>query len=1225
MPDFASLFLKIDSTGAVTAARDLDALAAKGDKAEAATKKVTTASDAMTAGLKRMAIAAGAAFGGWKLYEMAKEAALLAARYDTLGASMRVVGNNAGYTAAQMDQYEAKLRKTGITMIESRANLTKMAQAQIDLSKSAALARIAQDSAVIGGINSSEAFERMITGIQTMNPMILRAIGLEVQFGAAEDKLAKSLGKTSEQLSATEKMQARVNAVLEVGVNIAGAYEASMSTAGKQLLSMQRYSDDLKVKLGGVFNDILIIGVQNFTGALKGANAQADKLAQDKKLEEWGRGLVYTFALLADAISFPFKVMASIFDVLLANIMAVGSAFQGVAAAARFDFKEAKMFFAEAKGLGKFTEDRIYDRFSSSNYSLAKDMFGSREANEPADKAREAASEKTRMAAAAARKEEEAAAVAAAAAAVEKEKAAKDSQKAAEESKKVSEDLARYNRDLAINMTGEWEEELARRTKAEEDAAKYSLDIADNMSAAWEAEQQRRIDADDDRLNTQLSMYENLAGYEDEYRAAQLEWIEKIRKAEIKATGDTVAANKKASASIAKIDQAAFDAKMSQTSQALGDMANTFNDIKGMYAETSSEYAKMQEAAKAMAVLQKAVAVVSAVGAIANQGLGDPYTAFARIAAMAAAMGALLGSIGASIGGGGSAAAPVKAAGTVFGDPEAVSQSTAKTLELLKDNHAEEYHELRGINDGIRDLNDSIMGLVNNIVRNGGQFNASSFGADMSGSIGWSQGQWDNIRGQFDDINLMSKLDPMLQQAFMGAFTPQAISWVHDLTSSLVGGVMGGDVEQWQAAGGIMLPASTLGRIRGGNIQGQNFATVRTEIDGGLLGDDNNYETTYFANMSADVNLMFNKVLDNMASSVVALGNAFGLTESAMSGYIFNLGAINLQGLTGEQINTTLTEYFSTLGDKAIDALIGPLLDTYRQVGEGGMETSTRLAVDMAVVKNSLAIVGQTVGDTFSPALLAATERIVELSGGLGNFVEATGTYYDKFYSDTEKQANLQANLESAFGGLGLTLPGSRSGFRGVVEGLDLLTESGQKNYVAMLQLAGVADEYYSTVEEGQDLMLSLAQENVSTLQGALSTLQSARERLTAISFGQALSGLGGINQAVAGGDYSALEGMGKYLSVLTGNTTGGYSTLEAFNADQGRATLAISALEQTTGTQLSAQEQMVNILKDVNTEIAELRAELKAANYAIAKNAGDQTNILEDWNANGMPDVRVD
>jgi hypothetical protein len=243
------------------------------------------------------------AWAGWHVVKsIIIESAQLNARFETMGIVMNIVGRNAGYSAGQMAEYEKALRKTGIAMIESREVLTRMAQAQLDLSKTSELARIAQDAAVVGGINSSAAFERMVQGIQQGEVEILRGIGLTVNFQQAYNKLAEELKKNVSTLTETEKTQARMNAVMEEGKNIAGVYEAAMGTAGKQMSSMKRYVDDLKVKFGELFNETLTISIFAFSDGLKGANRELDEMAASKEIHKWGEDLTDVFVGLANAI-----------------------------------------------------------------------------------------------------------------------------------------------------------------------------------------------------------------------------------------------------------------------------------------------------------------------------------------------------------------------------------------------------------------------------------------------------------------------------------------------------------------------------------------------------------------------------------------------------------------------------------------------------------------------------------------------------------------------------------------------------------------------------------------------------------------------------------------------------------------------------------------------------------------------------------------------------------
>jgi hypothetical protein len=244
-----------------------------------------------------------AGYAALKIADVVKDTVMQAARYETLGVVMGVVGKTAGYTKVQMDVASEAIAAQGITMLESRNSAVKLVQAHVDLSNATKLARIAQDAAVIGNINSSEAFDRLVNGISRGNVLILRNIGINVNLQAAYQQMAEELGKSTRELTENERVQARLNAVMERGSDIAGTYEASMGTAGKQILSMQRYVSDLKTTFGETFSEALTIGVMALTDNLKDVNGEVSQLAKNGQLAEWGHDLTRLFVTLANEVS----------------------------------------------------------------------------------------------------------------------------------------------------------------------------------------------------------------------------------------------------------------------------------------------------------------------------------------------------------------------------------------------------------------------------------------------------------------------------------------------------------------------------------------------------------------------------------------------------------------------------------------------------------------------------------------------------------------------------------------------------------------------------------------------------------------------------------------------------------------------------------------------------------------------------------------------------------
>lgn len=105
-----------------------------------------------------------------------------------------------------------------------------------------------------------------------------------------------------------------------------------------------------------------------------------------------------------------------------------------------------------------------------------------------------------------------------------------------------------------------------------------------------------------------------------------------------------------------------------------------------------------------------------------------------------------------------------------------------------------------------------------------------------------------------------------------------------------------------------------------------------------------------------------------------------------------------------------------------------------------------------------------------------ARESLITLAGGLDALNAAQGTYYSEFFTQSEQQANLARVLTGRlgavgveFGSLGASSEAMRAGFKALVEGQDLATDAGTKQYAALLALASPMDQYLDVLKEQED------------------------------------------------------------------------------------------------------------------------------------------------------------
>jgi hypothetical protein len=627
---------------------------------------------------------------------------------------------------------------------------------------------------------------------------------------------------------------------------------------------------------------------------------------------------------------------------------------------------------------------------------------------------------------------------------------------------------------------------------------------------------------------------------------------------------------------IAEINKDLYQRQLGDLSSGFGNLASAFQDIASVYGEGSEAAQRWLEAAKAMEIAQRAVAVVQAVVAIATQGSGDPYTAFARIAAMAAAMGSLLATIGASVSGGSTAAASAPAMGnsTVLGaEYGAASESIANSLEILQETYDLENSKLTKIYDELKNLNSNISGLVSTYIRTGSMEGFSSKIPTYDRLTGAATTQ-----EKFMDLVSGRKIT----DAVFGKDTPigNIVNFLFgkglQIFSSLYKNMFGGEITTVMVSSGIQIGKTLIESVVNGmQVDAKQFALYAQKTSGGYFGNDKMTAAYVYNALDASVVSLVSNVFSGMGSTLVELAKGLGTDVNKVLAYSFGEIKLNLKGKDGEAIGKAISEALSAAGDNAAKALFGEMISRYQQVNEGMLETAVRLVTDKESVLAVLRLTNQSFTGTTSK-LIEFSEALISVAGNLEELTDAFQTYYDAFFSDAEKQADTKRALSAALGMYGFDLPGSRSGYRELVESLNLTTEAGQAAYVALMKMSESADAYYDYLEKAKS---DIRESDYSTRAEYLRAVNAPR---------------------FAEGGYHA----------------GGYRIVGEYGPELERT--GPSSIYNTSNTRKALGTD------DLIAEVQKLRQETGEVNFTMASTSLKLAKLLDKWDGEGLPAERT-
>ena len=583
--------------------------------------------------------------------------------------------------------------------------------------------------------------------------------------------------------------------------------------------------------------------------------------------------------------------------------------------------------------------------------------------------------------------------------------------------------------------------------------------------------------------------------------------------------------------------------------------ANIAGAMSGMFEQGTKEAATFQ-------MIESGLAVVSGVRAILSQGSGDPYTAFARMAAMTASVMSLLQSAKIAFGTSSetksfdtlSKMTANEGAGTVLGDTAAQSESIVNSMEILKEFAQPQYETLLSMNKYLSAIANGIGGVSSLLVQEGGY----AFGAGFTSTdSGW--------KNKVSADKLAVGLSAVT--ATTGGLFAGTLSKALDKVSA---GIFGKTSVTSKMKDSGMYFADQLLTEATKSFIGSAYQTVETTTTTKSWFDKSTSTSskTKMAGLSNETERQFTMVIDNLYQTTLlageALDTATSTVENSLSNFVVSLGKISLYKKSGDQIQKTLEAVFGRLGDQ-IAGTAFPLLNQFQAIGEGLFTTMTRVATGMEeaefyigrlgsqfkdlpyweiinkrgnvgfealiqsisrveastypVNNNLMEIVSNldsTAEELYSvyTALDELRDRLIFLgqsaegisssmikgAGSADALVDGFNAYFENFLDENEQLKYKTEQLTDEFQKLGLALPISKDSFKALLSGLNVTSTAGQELYGRLIILSeSFANIADATTASIEELTTSLDELTTNSFDSFISSLDEVGNTLVSI------------------------------------------------------------------------------------------------------------------------------
>jgi hypothetical protein len=250
-------------------------------------------------------------------------------------------------------------------------------------------------------------------------------------------------------------------------------------------------------------------------------------------------------------------------------------------------------------------------------------------------------------------------------------------------------------------------------------------------------------------------------------------------------------------------------------------------------------------------------------------------------------------------------------------------------------------------------------------------------------------------------------------------------------------------------------------------IEGQSYQFLK----GGLFRSNK----TITSALASEVEVLFDSSIELITKQTRGYAAALGLPAAAIDNFTQQI-KLSFQGLSEEEINQKIADTLAEF-QEGLTSQYASALEPLKIAGETFSQTIQRLIEiqDVSIYLNEFG----GAFSTFATASITARQGIIELAGGLDALVQKTQGFVANFYSK-EEQAGITARgvvqaLETAgFSASQIAALETRADFRTLLESIDVSTDIGQKQFVALLDMQASFAGLSTVMEEQQQSLLGL-------------------------------------------------------------------------------------------------------------------------------------------------------